>query len=205
MSLDQQTIVTYDQAAKAMADHFQNYSDGVIKEEIELALHLAGDPKQPRIVEIGCGAGKDAAALVKLAGWYEGFDPSVGLLDIARSTVPGANFVQADALSYDYPENLDIVFAFASMLHLGKKDFANTCHKIAAALKPGGVACMVLKEADSYTEQLQEDEFGKRLFYLYTPSLVRELAGEAFEQVYENHELVGPQQKRWFTIVLRKI
>jgi SAM-dependent methyltransferase len=155
-------------------------------------------------VEIGCGAGKDAAELMKRVGWYEGFDPSGKLLDIARQNVPAASFVQADAAGYDYPEELDIVFALASMLHLNKVDFGAVCGKVAKALKPGGIFCMILKEADRYEELVQEDKFGTRQFYLYSPELVRELAGSAFEQVYEHHDVTGPEKKRWFTVILKK-
>jgi trans-aconitate methyltransferase len=204
MSVHKPTITNYNQSAQAMAEHFQSYDDGAAKGEIELAVRLAGNPKRPRIVEVGCGAGKDAAEIFRIAGWYEGFDPAVKLLELARAHVPAASFVQADTLSYDYPKELNIVFAFASMLHLDKQDFAQACQKIAAALQPGGVLCLSLKEADTYTKLLQQDKFGERLFYLYTVPLVRELAGDAFEQVYESHQLAGPEKKRWFTLILRK-
>ncbi len=199
------TVATYDASAQAMADHFQNYGTGAARKEIDEALRLAGHPKAARVVDIGCGAGKEAAELVPRVGWYEGFDPSGGLLEIAKKNVPGASFVQADASSYRYPEDLDAVFAFASMLHLDKQEFADVCGKVARALRPGGVLCMTLKEADSYEARLQEDEFGTRMFYLYNPGLVCELAGPGFEKVFEDHQRVGPKNKPWFSIILRKI
>lgn len=198
------TIDTYNKSAQSMAEHFQAYATGTALLEITKALELAGGRTDYRVIEIGCGAGKDAAAIVKRVAWYEGFDPSEKLLDIARQHVKGASFVCTDALRYDYPRDVDIVFAFASMLHLDKNDFAAVCKKVAAALRPGGILCMTLKEADAYGGTLQEDEFGKRQFYFYNPVLVRELAGPAFTQVYETHERVGPKQKPWFTIMLKR-
>lgn len=204
MTIHKQTIATYDNAAEDMAAHFQNYGGGVAREEIIQAFSLAQCDHRARIVEIGCGAGKDAAELVKRASFYEGFDPSEKLLELAQEHVAEGTFLVADATSYDYPAELDIVFAFASMLHLNQEEFAATCEKVAAALRPGGIFCMTLKEADKYKDELQKDEFGERLFYFYNPTLVRELAGDSFEQVYEMHEVVGPKQKRWFTIMLQK-
>jgi trans-aconitate methyltransferase len=204
MSSDNQTIQTYDNSADQIAAHFKQYKDGVAREEIDLSFKLARSPAAARVIEIGCGAGKEATEIIKRAGWYEGFDPSEKLLAIARSQNPGASFVNADALSYSYPNNIDIVFALASMLHLNKEDFAATCEHIVHCLRPGGVLCMTLKEADDYTEQLQEDTFGTRLFYLYTPSLVRELAGPSFKQVHESHRTAGPEQKRWMSLILAK-
>ena len=198
------TIETYDRSAAQMAQHFQNYADGVVRKEIEKTFALAGNPENARVVEIGCGAGKDAAEIVNRCSWYEGFDPSAGLLEIARQALPDVSFKQADALSYQYPENLNIVFAFASLLHLEREEFAAVCEKIAQALCPDGVFCLILKEAESYRSELQLDKFGERMFYFYNPKLVRQLAGNQFKQVFEAHELVGPEQKPWFTIILRK-
>lgn len=204
MNYKAMTVATYDAAAEDMTAHFQNYSDGAAIDIIEVALSHANDPKKARVVEVGCGAGKEAAELVKRVGWYQGFDPSAKLLEIAKKRVPEASFVQDDALGYVYPSDLDTVFAFASMLHLDKDDFAAACKKISAALRPGGLLCISLKEADEYKEVLQEDAFGKRMFYLYNPKLVCELAGSGFEPVFERHETVGPKSKPWFTLILKK-
>lgn len=204
MGVDAETIATYNRAAKDMAAHFQGYGGGAMRTEVERSFDLAGSPKDARVVEIGCGAGKDAAEIIKIAVSYQGFDPSAELLTIAREHVPNATFAQSDAVNYEYPKGLDIVFAFASMLHLDKEEFAVVCRKVSEALKPGGIFCMTLKETDNYQKLEQEDDFGVRRFFLYTPELVRELAGEVFEQVYEHHEVVGPKAKPWFTIILKR-
>jgi SAM-dependent methyltransferase len=204
MSIDPATIDTYDRSAEEFSAHFKGYKGHELVKELEIAFKLAGNPRDARIVEIGCGAGKDAVAIAKRASWYEGFDPSKELLTIAQRELPGVSFVQSNAVDYLYPDDLDIVFAFASMLHLDKDDFSATCRKILQALRPGGVFCMTLKEAREYTSQLQRDDFGERLFYLYNSDLVQELAGPNFSVAYEDHYAAGPKHKPWFSIILRK-
>lgn len=204
MSADPQTIQTYDQSAAAMMTHFQKYKGGIAQEEIERVFTLLRRSRVASVVEIGCGAGKDAVALVGRTESYEGFDPSIKLLEIARERLPQARFVQADALGYTYPKNVDVVFAFASLLHLNRDDFALVCRKVAAALKAGGIFCLTLKEADEYTELRQQDTFGSRLFYLYPASLVQELAGKEFTLAYEKHTTAGPEAKRWMSLIFVK-
>lgn len=199
------TVDTYNRSARQFAKHFQDYADGVAREEIDRAFELAGNPQNARVVEIGCGAGKDAAAIVRRTTYYEGFDPSEKLLEIARMQVPEGAFVQSDAVAYPYPPATDIVFAFASMLHVDKDGFAVVCAEVADALRPGGIFCLTLKEADRYTPELQQDDFGTRQFYLYNPQLVRQLAGSRFEQVFEAHDEAGPKRKKWFTIMLKRM
>ena len=79
-------IQTYDSSAIALAEYFKGIGPRI--NDIELGLNLARASKKARVVEIGCGDGRDAIEIVKRSGWYEGFDPSEGLLDIARNTYP---------------------------------------------------------------------------------------------------------------------
>lgn len=194
------TIKTYDSSAKELAAYFQGIGPRV--EDIELGLKLAGNPGKPRVVEIGCGDGRDAAEIVKRAGFYQGFDPSAGLLALARENVADADFVLADALSYEYPAHTDAIFAFASLLHVSKEDFAKVCKKVAASLRQEGIFFISLKERDTYEEEIKRDAYGERMFCYYNPELVEALAGEAFQPVYEDHQVIG--KTKWLTIALRK-
>lgn len=204
MSIDEQTIQSYDDSALEIASHFLNYTDNPNRETMDGALALVEDPKEARVIEIGCGTGRDAGYLLPRVGWYEGFDPSEKLLEIAEKEVPSASFTKADALSYPYPGNLNIVFAFASLVHLNRQDFAVTCDKVKSSLVEGGVFVMTLKEADEYTQLRQEDDYGTRLFYLYPLSLVVDLIGPDFKLVKELHTKDGPSNKAWMSLTFIK-
>lgn len=194
------TVQTYDSSAKELAEYFRGIGSRV--GDIEHGLKLAGSPERPRVVEIGCGDGRDAAEIVKRAEFYQGFDPSAGLLALAREKVPGADFVLADALSYRYPKDMDVIFAFASLLHVNREDLAKVCEKAADSLRRDGIFFISLKERDSYAEEVKKDEHGERMFYYYTPALVKELASNVFTPVFEDHQLIG--STKWLTLALKK-
>ncbi|HSH17778.1 MAG TPA: class I SAM-dependent methyltransferase [Candidatus Saccharimonadales bacterium] len=200
MTRHERTIQTYDAAAPQLAAYFAGHGARTV--EIEHALQLAGSPANARVIEVGCGDGRDAAEIVPKAGWYEGFDPSAGLLAIARERLPQASFVLADALSYNYPENTDVVFAFASLLHVDRRAMPPVFSKVAACLRPNGIFYLSLKEREEYAEELQTDQFGKRMFYYYTPPLIEKLASTAFTAVYEDHYVLG--KGRWFRMALKR-
>ena len=201
MNYKEETIQTYDDSAQELADYFRGIGPRI--DDIELALTLAGDHQfNANVVEIGCGDGRDAAEITKRVGRYWGVDPSAGLLAIARNTLPEVDFIKSDALSYNYPENLDVVFAFASLLHVNRTDFAIVCQKVAKALRKGGIFLVSLKEKENYTEVLKEDKYGRRMFYFYTAKLVEELAGDIFANVFESHQKVGDSD--WFTLALER-
>lgn len=195
-----QTIKTYDDSAVALAQYFKGIGPRV--SDIELGLKLANASKNARAIEIGCGDGRDAVEIKKRVAWYEGFDPSSGLLKIAQKNLPNTSFVAADALTYDYPSKVDVIYAFASLLHVNKHDLRKVFAKTASSLRGGGIFYISLKERSVYTEEIKDDEYGKRMFYYYNIDLIKTIAGEPFISVHEAHQKIGKTD--WFTIALEK-
>ncbi len=193
-------IKVYDDSANELAEYFSGI--GSRTEDIKRGLVLADKDTDARVVEIGCGDGRDGDEIVQRVKWYEGFDPSVGLLKLAIAKVPGASFVVADALSYEYPNNLDVVYAFASLLHVNQSDLSDVFKKVNESLRFGGVFYISLKERTQYTEEVKTDQYGERMFYYYNPSILKQLAGESFAVVHESHQKIGHTD--WFTIAFKK-
>jgi SAM-dependent methyltransferase len=201
VNLRQETIDTYNRSAEALAGYFRGIGPRV--KYIDFALELAGNPKDPRVVEIGCGDGRDAQYIVSKVKYYVGFDISEELIKLAKEYVPGAKFEVADANSFEYPNNLNIVFAFASILHLNPNELKESLKKVSDALKTGGVFYISSKHAEQYKEQVKEDKYGTRLFYLYNPEIISELAGDEFILKKYWYETIG--HTKWFEVALQKI
>jgi SAM-dependent methyltransferase len=198
MNTKEQTVATYDAAAREMAKKFR--AIGARVDDIERAFSLSGR-KEPRVLEIGCGDGRDAKEILKRTPHYLGIDISVSMIAEAKRYVPEGRFEVVDIETYAFPEGLDIVFSFASLLHSDKNAVRSVLSGAYAALASGGVFYISLKHG-AYGRTTKTDEFGTRTFYLYTPALIQELAGDGYETVYtDEHELRG---QRWFTIALRK-
>jgi SAM-dependent methyltransferase len=198
MDWHKKTIKTYDDSARAIGEYFSGIGPRVA--DIDLVFTLADDGKNARVVEIGCGDGRDAEEIVQLSSWYEGFDPSNGLLSIARDKLPETSFVLADALNYKYPNNIDIVFALASLLHVNKDDLRSVFEKVSKSLRSAGIFYISLKEQPIYKEEIRKDQYGERVFYYYNPKLIEDIAGELFTSIYEDHQKIGKTD--WFSIAL---
>jgi SAM-dependent methyltransferase len=200
---DKTTISTYDNSAQQLATYFAGIGSRL--DIITEALELANKPKDARVVEVGCGDGRDAKDIVPVVEWYEGFDPSIELIKLARKRSLNASFMHADALSYDYPKNIDIIFGFASYLHLNRHDFAKAAQKAADSLRKGGVLAITLKERESYQEELVKDEFGERWFYYYDEDSVKDVLGEEFDIIKIEHKTLNRKTAKWLVILARKI
>lgn len=201
MNWHDKTIQTYDESAKLFKDYFAGIESRTV--DIKRAITLAGSRSVIRVVEIGCGDGRDAAEIVERTTFYVGIDPSDGLLTIARQRLPEATFIKTDALQYEYPDNLNIVYAFASLLHVDKDDLRQVFTKVTEKLIVGGVFYISLKEADHYQEFIKTDDKGSRMFYLYSADDIKDMAGPAYKTAYEDHHFHG--NTNWFTIALIKV
>ena len=128
-------------------------------------------------------------------------DISTEMLEIAKENVPEADFAQADIDTYQFPKGVDIVFAFASLLHSSKESLFGLFTRMHNALNEDGIVYMSLKRGDSYSTAVVEDQYGPRKFYYYTRETLLEIAGSKFEEVfYEEQERI----ETWFTVILRK-
>lgn len=200
MNWSERTLKTYNTSADKLAAYFEGIGPRIA--DIERGLELGGASKDSRVVEIGCGDGRDAVEIAKRAGWFEGVDPSCALLTIARNRLTNASFVEADAASYSYPQNLDVIFAFASLLHVSKQELPMVFTKGLAALKESGIYYISLKERPEYVEEPKIDQYGERMFYYYSPAIIQKLAGDGFQKVYESHQTIG--HTNWFTLALQR-
>lgn len=198
--LRQATIDTYNKSAEALAEYFRGI--GPRARDIDLAIELAGNVRNPKIVEIGCGDGRDAREITSRTDWYLGFDIAQEMITLAEKHVPKGLFETAGAANFNYPPDVDIVFAFASLLHVSKEELVTVFEKVAGSLRQGGIFFISTKHAPDYRQVVQEDQFGRRLFYYYNEQLLKKIAGDNFETIYEKIETKGTTN--WIELALKK-
>lgn len=68
---------------------------------------------------------------------YLGIDYSEGMLKMAREYVPNGEFRLADVSEFEFPERLDGIAAFASLLHLPPEKVRSVVSRGYEALNPG--------------------------------------------------------------------
>lgn len=70
-----------------------------------------------RIIDIGCGPGNSTEVLRTRFPWSEiiGLDSAETMIEKARSRYPGSIWICADAATYEYPGQYDIIFSNAAL------------------------------------------------------------------------------------------
>jgi ubiquinone/menaquinone biosynthesis C-methylase UbiE len=103
------------------------------------------DPKQMRVLEIGCGAGRVTRALAKVFGEVHGVDISgemVAQAATALADYPAAHVYQNNGTDLSVLPDLEIDFAFSSIVfqHIPSREIIeNYVREVNRVLRPGGL------------------------------------------------------------------
>ncbi len=152
------TIETYDDMAQTWsANHSTTRFWGLEMDRFQSYL------PQGRVLEIGCGGGRDAQELIALGYRYVGIDISAGFLTQARLNNPLALFLRMSAYDLAFKENSFAGFwASAVLLHLPKNRVRQALEELHRVTRPKGVGFISVKEGQG------EGLIDQRFFAFYS-------------------------------------
>lgn len=95
-------------------------------------------PHGGKLLDLGCGSGRDSAHFSDLGFEVTAADGSEELCKRVRTTY-GIHALCIKFEELSFAAEFDAVWACASLLHVKKADMPRVMEKVSAALKPGGV------------------------------------------------------------------
>ncbi len=198
--MHQGTRDTYNQSAGSLSEHYDEI--GPREGDINLAFTLAGSPENAVVLELGCGNGRDSRAILRHTPFYTGIDTSEQMVTLAKKKSPKGSFEVADAVTYNYPDNYDIVFAFATLRHINIDELTTVLKNVHDSLKPGGVLYISSNYHDTYHEGPRDDVYGKREIHYYNPDIIQKHAPTGLKKVEEIHDTIDGYE--WFEVAFQK-
>lgn len=155
-----------------------------------------------RILDLGCGSGRDSARFSSLGFAVTAVDGAEELCKRVRDRlgIP-ALCIRFEELSFE--AQFDAVWACASLLHIKKADMPAVMAKVSAALKPGGILYASFKYGNG------ERSCDGRFFNNYTEKDLETLRlpeNRLRLLEYRITEDVRPERagERWLNIIARK-
>ena len=112
-----------------------------------------GTGKEYRVLDLCCGSGQMARALIERGFRVTGVDASEQMLRLARQNVPAVEFIHADARSFRLPPGFDgALSTFNSLAHLaGVDELKMAFRNVRTALLPAAPFLFDLNIEEAYT------------------------------------------------------
>lgn len=171
----EKTIKNYKKIARGYTKkHIEDLKN--IKEIIENFIdNLEGN----KILDVGCGPGRDAEYFVEKGLDVTGIDLTSKFVKIASERVPKAEFIKMDMRDLKFPANtFNGIWVFASFLHIPKTEAKKALFEFKRVLKPNGLICISVKKGEG-EKFVKTNKYGekkiKRFFAFYKERELKKL------------------------------
>jgi SAM-dependent methyltransferase len=193
------TLKHYNQRAREFRE---GTSDHDVSQNIAALLrHIEATPPY-RILDFGCGPGRDLRALTALGHLAIGLEGAAQFVTMARAD-SDCEVWQQDFLRLDLPEGyFDGVFANASLFHVPGRELPRVLGQLRATLKSGGVLFSSNPRGDN-EEGWNRGRYGA---YHDLQAWRRYLTGAGFIELEHYYRPAGLpfEQQPWLASVWRK-
>lgn len=163
-----------------------------------------------KVIDIGCGTGRDAVLFTKARFDYVGVDASRGMLSVARKRARAGKLILMSFYDLKFPAHaFDGFWAAASLLHISKRRIGRVLRAIRRILKPHGIGFIRVKEKTNLSEGLlKEEKWGgiERYFSFYTQTefaAALEKSGWRIVKSYTKREN-DPDRTSWLCYFVKK-
>jgi len=156
--------------------------------------------KDPKVLDAGCGAGRDIEEFIKRGIQVDGIDFSSQAISKIKTKFPEGNFLVGDIMQTGLPEKTyGGVWACASILNLKKEDVPTALNEFNRLLESDGKLFISVKEGTE--EKFVVDKVGERFFSFFSEDELKSLveaSGFSVEktEVLEDSALTGKKSEK---------
>jgi SAM-dependent methyltransferase len=199
--LTQRTLHDYDRMAESF---WAGTRDHDVTQNYAALLDALGSSAPQRLLDFGCGPGRDLLALTALGHVVTGLDGSPVFAEMARAQsgcrVLHQNFLEL-ALGDD---QFDGIFANASLFHVPRAELPRVLSELFRALVPGGVLfCSNPRSFERDWEGFKGERYGS---FLTIESWLEQIeaAGFVIERHFLRPSAKPANEQPWLAIVARR-
>ncbi|MFP4266323.1 MAG: class I SAM-dependent methyltransferase [Desulfonatronovibrionaceae bacterium] len=154
-----------------------------------------------RILDVGCGSGRDLLWLKNRGFSCTGLEISPELAALAREH-SGRSVIEADFEKFDFSRiKVDGVLLIGALVHVPHERFMQVFSGIIKALKPGGLALLSLKRGQG----IRETEDGRKFYLWKREELLtnfRELGLSCIDSFVQSSKI--RESDIWMSFILKK-
>ena len=170
---DAETLAFYTREAKSYADYASQEKRSPLLIRFTELL-----PQGGRVLDFGCGSGWAAGRFAQMGFAASGFDGSAGLAEEARQRY-GIEVEVGHFEDFSATAVYDGIWASFCLLHDSREAMPGHLSRLAAALQPGGVIYIGLKEGEGQSR----DRLGRLYTYFSKGEMHGLLKAAGFDQI----------------------
>lgn len=190
-------------------DYYNDNAEDFYRDTINLAMEglyapfLALIPEGGRILDAGCGSGRDSFYFISKGYDVLAFDAAPALVALSSrlldNKVHNLSFQQIE-----FENEFDGIWACASLLHISRKEMDDVINRLIRALKPAGILYASFKFGDK-----EEEKDGRFFNYYNEVSFHSLLQGHAALSLLNSWQTEDVRESRrseqWFNVLLKKL
>lgn len=201
-ALEEFTRATLDHYEEGAESFWQGTRHHDVSQNIDALLKELDGPGPHRILDFGCGPGRDLCSFLERGHDPVGLDGALAFAEMARSHA-GVEVYHQNFLALELPpQRFDGVFANASLFHVPSSELPRVLEELWACLRPGGVLFASNPRGDN-----QEGCFGGRYnVYHDLEQWRRYTLAAGFEEVRHYYRPAGlpRDQQPWLATLWRR-
>ena len=158
-------------------------------------------PEHAKILDAGCGSGRDSKAFKEMGYDVEAFDATPEMVALATNYAE----IPVRLLTFgrlDDFERYDGIWCCASLLHVPLTELPDAMQRLARALKPGGTWYVSFKYGDE--EREKDGRYFTDLNEQGLEKLVRALEGIRIHSTWQTEDKRPGRDEVWLNALLRK-
>ncbi|MEJ2267898.1 MAG: class I SAM-dependent methyltransferase [Nanoarchaeota archaeon] len=192
MNFTKNTINFYEKIAN---DYSKSWDDiEIIKRELNFFLEFI---KGKKILDIGCGHGRDCKYFSEKGFETIGIDLSENFLKIAKKKSPLSKFAKMDMRKLNFPkESFDGLWVCSSFLHIPQKNNKETMKEFYRVLKKEGIMFIAVKLGKG--EKIKNGKYDK----LYSKKEFEKLIKNTGFHIQKSY--INRHKKDWIIIFATK-
>ena len=198
------TLNYYETDSKNLSLKYENADVSEIQE-----LLVTTFEKKAKLLEIGCGSGRDASFMTKKGFNVIAIDGSKNMIDEAKKIHPELSntlFHKTLPNNLKFDTKFDSIYSIATLMHLSKDDLEKTILKIYDLLNPTG---KFLMSVSLFRDDINENGFDKNGRYFLILSFEKWInifqnTGFKILETKTNKDGLDRTSIEWLTMVVQK-
>ncbi len=186
-------------------DHAERYvSETILADMSEVyRSFLLSVKKQGRILDLGCGSGRDSKYFMERGFQVTAVDGAENMCKLA-SRYLGQEVICKRFTEINYSNEFDGIWCCASLLHISKCEIQSVLEQLIAALKSGGILYLSFKYG---TKEYMKDG---RKFSDYNEqemeNIFNTISSAKIEKIFLTGDVrLGRENERWINVLVEKM